>query len=170
MTARSDDEFDPRFDPAFQRGFEGQRATEGQRAGEPRRSVPPRAEARPLEARPVAQPYASAPPIGLPPETARDESVVSRPEQADVAADSDQPPRANPFLIALGVVAVALVVAGAWGIQTAREPFLGGESASNIDYIGLQILQTISPISIGLGVATAIGILFVFAVSWQRRR
>jgi hypothetical protein len=170
MTARSNDEFDPRFDPAFQRGFEGQRDGQRARDGDGRRSAPPRAESRPLEARPVTrEPYASVP-IGLPPEVARDEAVVTASGQADAAAHDDQPPRVNPFLIALGVVAVALVAAGSWGIQTAREPFLGGESASNIDYIGLQILQTISPISIGLGVATAIGILFVFAVNWQKRR
>ena len=172
MTARSDDDFDPRFDPAFQRGFEKSAApaSAGQRAfeGDDRRSAPPRvADARPLEARPVA--YSTPPSIGLPPTV--DSAAPTRTDPTpDATALDEQPPRANPFLIALGVVAAALVAAGVWGIQAAREPFLGTDVASNVDYVGLQILQLIAPVAVALGVATGIGILFVFAVGWQKRR
>jgi len=176
MTARSDDDFDPRFDPAFQRGFDtapgrtsggasGSESTgspSGRRAfqGDDRRSTAPRvADSRPLEA------YPAAPQIGLPPAVA----ALPDSEQTDATALADQPPRPNPFLIALGVVAVALVAAGVWGIQAAREPFLGTDVASNVDYVGLQILQIIAPVAVALGAATGIGILFVFAVGWQKR-
>jgi len=185
MTARSDDDFDPRFDPAFQRGFEKGSAAGTQRGveGDRRPSVPRVADSRPLEARPVS--YAAAPPIGLPPtsaldnpapadaarpDSARVDSVRAGSDQTDPAARDEQPTRPNPFLIALGVVAVVLVAAGAWGIQAAREPFLGTDVASNIDYVGLQILQLLAPVAIALGAATGIGILFVFAVGWQKRR
>lgn len=172
MTARSDDDFDPRFDPAFQRGFEKSpvSSSSGQRAfeGDDRRSAPPRvADARTLEARPVSA--APAPTIGLPPTVESRLAANAASDQTDAAALDEQPPRLNPFLIALGVVAVALVAAGAWGIQAAREPFLGTDVASNVDYVGLQILQLIAPVAVALGVATGIGILFVFAVGWQKR-
>ncbi|WP_411699825.1 hypothetical protein [Conyzicola sp.] len=166
MTARSDDDFDPRFDPAFQRGFDASSSPETPRVvqRDVRRATP----VRPPE--PTAapgQPYDSAPAIGLPP--AHTDPLAVDSGQADAAAHDDQP-RRNPFLITLGVVSVALVAAGVWGIQAAREPFLGTDAASTIDYVGLQILQILSPVSIALGVATAIGILFVYAVGAQRRR
>ena len=172
MTASSDDDFDPRFDPAFQRGFDsapGAAASRRPFEGDDRRSSQPRvADARPLEARPVG--YAQVPPIGPPPtvETAAPSRADSDP--TDAAALEQEPPRPNPFLIALGVIAVVLVAAGVWGIQAAREPFLGTDVASNVDYVGLQILQLIAPVAVALGVATGIGILFVFAVGWQKRR
>ena len=162
MNARSDDDFDPRFDPAFQRGFDGASASDAPRVvqRDARRATP----ARPPEPGPT-QPYVSAPAIGLPP--TRSDAADSEP--ADAAALDDRP-RPNPFLIALGVVSVALVAAGVWGIQAARAPFLATDAASTVDYVGLQILQFLSPVSIALGVATAIGILFVYAVGWQKRR
>ena len=158
MAARSDDEFDPRFDPAFQRGFEGVAAT-GSRAPERRSAVS------------TAPPAVGAPPaVAQPPVAGGVAGPLADSEQTDVAALDEQPPRPNPFLIALGVIAVVLVVAGVWGIQAARQPFLGTDVATNIDYVGLQILQLIAPVSVALGAATAIGILFVFAVGWQKRR
>lgn len=182
MTATSDDDFDPRFDPAFQRGFDKQRAA----GGDDRRPAGPR-ESRPREARPVArESFAPAPTVALPP-VARGGSVASasvasatgagladsRPVDSkpttDAAAPDDRSSRPNPFLVALGVVSVALVAAGVWAIQAAREPFLTTDAASNVDYVGLQILQITAPIAIALGVATAIGIVFVLAVGWQRR-
>lgn len=162
MTARSDDDFDPRFDPAFQRGFEKAPASARPFDGDDRRSTAPRV----VEQRPVVREQYAAAPIGLPP--AADPSPAET-RQTDAAALDDQPPRPNPFLIALGVVAVALVAAGVWGIQAAREPFLGTDVASNVDYVGLQILQLIAPVAVALGVATGIGILFVFAAGWQKR-
>jgi len=163
MTARSDEEFDPRFDPAFQRGFEGVA----------------RATPRPAESRAIS--YAPPPATAVPPLVGAPPLVASPPavegaapahadsERSDVAAP-DEPSRPNPFLIALGAVAVVLVAAGLWGIQAARAPFIATDVASNIDYVGLQILQLIAPVSVALGAATGIGILFVFAVGWQKRR
>ena len=149
MTAKSDDEFDPRFDPAFQRGFDGDGL---------------RASSRPVD------PAPTAPPIGLPPTPAGpNETLPSPTRAADDAADDDRPPRRNPFLIALAVVSVALVVTGVWIIQIARAPFDGTNAAANVDFVFLQILGGLAPASIALGVATAIGIVFVLAVDWQKR-
>ena len=154
MAAKSDDEFDPRFDPAFQRGFDG----EGLRA--------PR---RPVESAPTAPPI-GLPSIALPPTPpSTGETAPATPQTADDAADDDRQPRRNPFLIALAVVSVALVVAGVWIIQIARAPFDGTNAAANVDFVFLQILGGLAPAAIALGVATAIGIVFVLAVDWQKR-
>jgi hypothetical protein len=86
------------------------------------------------------------------------------------AAAAEPDTRPNPFLIALGALSAALVAAGIWGVQTARAPFLGTNVATDVDFVGLQILQVLAPMAIALGAATAIGILFVYAVGWQKRR
>jgi hypothetical protein len=152
MNARSDD-FDPRFDPAFQRGFDGAEVSDAPRVvqRDVRRATPVR------------------PPEPTPPPLTPSATASADPQPSDAAAP-DSPPRRNPFLIALGVVSVALVAAGVWGIQAARAPFLATDTTSSVDFVGLQILQFVSPVSIALGVATAIGILFVYAVGWQNRR
>lgn len=150
MTAKSD-EFDPRFDPAFQRGFDGQ-------------------PVRAAQARPTAEPAPAAPPIGLPPTTtAGDDALRSTSQSADAAAATDLPRRPNPFLVALAIVSVALVAVGVWIIQVARAPFDGNNAAANVDFVFLQILGGLAPAAIALGVATAIGVVFVYAVDWQKR-
>lgn len=150
MTAKSD-EFDPRFDPAFQRGFDGQ-------------------PVRAAQTRPAAEPAPAAPPIGLPPiTTAGDDPLRSPSQSADAAAATDVPRRLNPFLIALAIVSVALVAVGVWIIQVARAPFDGTDAAANVDFMLLQILGGLAPAAIALGVATAIGVVFVYAVDWQKR-
>jgi hypothetical protein len=156
MNARSDD-FDPRFDPAFQRGFDGAEVPDAPRVvpRDVRRATPVRPP-EPTAGQATSQPSGTA-------------SASADPQPSDAAA-LDSPPRRNPFLIALGVVSVALMAAGVWGIQAARAPFLATDTASSVDFVGLQILQFVSPVSIALGVATAIGILFVYAVGWQNRR
>ena len=156
MTAKSDDDFDPRFDPAFQRGFSGERV---------RPAVPrPRVEQAPtLPASPAA------PPIGMPPAAASDDAVLSPSQIADAAAEAEPPRRLNPFLACLAVVSVALVAAGVWIIQMTRAPFEDGNGTANVDFVLLQVLGGLAPAAIALGIATAIGIVFVYAVDWQKR-
>lgn len=168
MTTKPDPDFDPRFDPAFQRGF-ADGAEQSTRQGAARSAVG-RTQPQSRYAEPVAGPRApagtttAAPPVPGAPIT----TPVSGP--ADDAADADRERRPNPFLIALGALSVVLVAAGMWGVQTARAPFLGTNVATDVDFVGLQILQVLAPMSIALGAATAIGVLFVFAVDWQKRR
>lgn len=158
MTAKSDDEFDPRFDPAFQRGFNGDRV----------RSVQPRPF---VEQAPSLPASPAAPPIGMPPAASpADDAVVLSPSQIADAADEAEPQRRlNPFLVCLAVVSVALVAAGVWIIQITRAPFEDGSGGANADYVLLQLLGGLAPAAIALGIATAIGIVFVYAVDWQKR-
>jgi hypothetical protein len=55
-------------------------------------------------------------------------------------------------------------------VQAAREPFLNTDAAVNVDYSGLQMLMTFAPMAIALGIATAVGILFVYAIRWRGAR
>jgi hypothetical protein len=177
MSTNDSDEFDPRFDPAFQRGFDAAgsrfRSRASERAAERAATQQP-AAAQPVGVQPVGAQAVGAQPIpptrpDVPPLVspvaghADDRGVVG----PDAAADPSSHTRANPFLIALAVVSVALVAGGVWGVQAARAPFLGTEAATNVDYSGIQMLMTFAPMAIALGMATAVGILFVYAVRWR---
>jgi hypothetical protein len=193
-------DFDPRFDPAFQRGFSGEQRDprDAQRPGAsaqgassyaandygaPQYSQPPRPT--PVATRTVSPGQPAVGPSAQSPATApRDDfapqeypggvfdDFSTNPHadpnaNPDAAADAARPRRANPFLIALAAISVLLVVGGAWGVQAARDPFLRSNAAANTDYVGLQILAIFAPVAIVLGIATAVGILFVYAVRWR---
>ena len=134
----SDDRgFDPRYDPDFQRGWDGPTAPatrEAPRAADPERMV-------------VA-------PERLP--------------ETEVPEDDEHRRRLNPFLIVLGAVSIALVVAGVWMASLVSDGFSQQGPSTQVDYAMLQVLMIGSPITVLLGVATAVGILFLLAARWGR--
>lgn len=137
------DKFDPRFDPAFQPGF----AEKAGRAPRPERSVNP--------AKAVL-------------DAARQQA-----EEVAVEADAtDESPsrRPNPFLIALLVLSLALIAVGASAVQTVRGFFNTENISPDLDYISYQMLQYAAPMSIALGIAIGAGVLFVYAIGWQKQR
>jgi hypothetical protein len=181
MVTDKNGDFDPRFDPAFQRGFDGEKSA--QRAQVPpaqaQSAQMPRSAQRAYETPParVTMPPLSPPAVVPGPVAASPGTVVVPPlveplgsDTPDAAADAAPDRRLNPFLIALAVVSLALLVAGVWGVQAARTPFVQTNIAANTDYVGLQMLMIFAPLSIFLGIATAVGIVFFYAAEWQRRR
>jgi hypothetical protein len=181
MSTNDSDEFDPRFDPAFQRGFDAAgtrfRSRASERAAE--RAAAQQPVAQPIGVQPVGVPAVGVQPVApaLPARPVAPPLVSpvaghpdDRGDGTDAAADPSAHTRGNPFLIALAVVSVALVAGGVWGVQAARAPFLGTEAAANVDYSGIQMLMTFAPMAIALGIATAVGILFVYAVRWRGGR
>ena len=184
----NEQQFDPRFDPAFQRGFGGapgqtsapeQAGTPGQigtQAQAPGVGTAPLGTGR-RSAAPVVQQVAAPPPVRESPSapaTAAPSSVrgdTARDDELSIADDAEEDHRqwANPFLIALAVAAVALVGTGLWMFQAAREPFLGTDATSQADYAMLTLLMDLAPLLLALGAATAVGIVFFFAVDWQRK-
>jgi hypothetical protein len=76
----------------------------------------------------------------------------------------------NPFLLILGVVAVVLVAAGIWLFARSGAAFNSREVRSQGDYMSLDATIHTAPFIALLGAATAIGVLFVFAVRWRKRR
>jgi len=180
--ATNGQQFDPRFDPAFQRGFGGASGTAGSGTGTEtgRRSAAPVVQQLPPPTPVSGYP---APPIGDVPGPARGQAAApavrdglsgdsSRDDGLFIADDAAEDRRlwTNPFLIGLALVAVALVFAGLWMFQVAREPFLGTNANSQADYATLTMLMDLAPLLLVLGAATAIGIVFAFALQWQRRR
>jgi hypothetical protein len=158
MATKDSADFDPRFDPAFQRGFGGGPTTDA-----PARAVPRSPAPVPVPAQIGLPPVVSAP--------VTSDGTISEPQGGpDAAADVDAPTRINPFLIALTTASVLLVAGGLWGVQAAREPFLQTEVSAQADYVGLQMLMEFAPMAIILGLATGLGVLFFLAAGWRRAR
>ena len=157
----ADDGYDPRFDPAFQRGFEGDTAL-------PARQVPGR------QAAPVMQERIAPPPLVRErPRPATDDGraaervIVERVERVEVAEEPVRL-RGNPFLIALLVIAIVLIGAGVL-IGSRIDAWYDDVRPGGIGYSVLNMLVYGAPIAIGLGLATIIGVLFVFALRWRGR-
>lgn len=133
-----DDRFDPRFDPAFQPGYDGP-VSAARRAPEPAIGLPPTAEPASM--------------IPVPPVMEPDDPASRRP---------------NPFLIALGAASILLIASGIVLITRVRSLFVETQANPDFDYVTLQVLIFAAPMLLVLGIATAIGVLFLFAVRWNR--
>lgn len=139
----SKDSFDPRFDAAFQPGFIGVTETEPQRSANPAKAA--------LEA-------------------ARQQAEVAEQSSDGDHDDRDTAPRrVNPFLIALGVLALALIGGGIQGIRTVQSVFNVTTMTPDIDYTTISMVVAASPIAIALGIAIGAGVLFMYAIAWQRK-
>jgi hypothetical protein len=161
-----DQRIDPRYDPAFQRGFEGQ-VTSGLRA---RTAVRRSALVSPA-------PFRSSEP-----ESDVEEYGVEDAAPTRAAADADPDPAPgfvpfrqagvrelgrNPFLITLVVLGLALTIGGiAWANQ-ARQTV--ADLATELDYWYLQASVVGAPLAIIAGIAVLAGVLFVAAAAWNRR-
>lgn len=97
--------------------------------------------------------------------TTPDRLVVTAQPEPETEPDAR---RLNPFLVVLAAVAVALVVAGLWMASAVSSGFNDQGPTSQVDWALLQVLMIASPVTALLGVATAVGVLFVFAVRWGR--
>lgn len=161
-----DQRVDPRYDPAFQRGFEGQ-VTSGLRA---RTSVRRSALVSPA-------PYRSG---GQEPEveengvqeagqtrTGADAEPAPPPEQVSVQSAGVRNLGRNPFLIALVVLGLTLTIAGIVWANQARATVT--DLATELDYWFLQASVVGAPLTIVAGIAVLAGVLFVAAVAWNRR-
>lgn len=157
--------FDPRFDPAFQRGYDGPAPQAA-----PRRRVAKRTETPPdpIGMPPVGGAYVRAPlaeprPVRATPSA---EGVV---EDEIVEVDAER--RANPFLIVLAVVGVGIAGVGAALLANMATIFEQANSAGPNNQYDFYYLQTImwgAPMLVCLGIATVVGVLFVLAVRWRR--
>lgn len=162
------EDFDPRFDAAFQRGYEsgvGRSAQVRRTAGEPTGVTEP-AAAEPAAAEPrTAEPGTAEPAAAEPAPTAAAEA------QPPIHADPFAEPlarRANPFLIALIVLSIALITGGLYLVVKLRDLYAATQGPGAIDYVTIQVLIPTAPIAIGLGVGAGLGVLFLYAARWGR--
>ena len=139
--------FDSRFDPAFQRGFDG--------------SV---AEIRPLVTPPAPAP---APVPDAVDELAARAAAASTEVPSDIEED-DEHRGFNPFLLALAIMSVGLIGGGIYAGQAVSASYAADDVMSSLDYVTFSFVIYGVPLSIALGVATGIGVLFLLAVRWNR--
>ncbi|MBN9140653.1 MAG: hypothetical protein J0H23_07490 [Micrococcales bacterium] len=175
---------DPRYDPAFQRGYDGA-VVAGGRTDAAGRTASAHAGAAPHVTSALSRPLAGARPataraevperIGLPPEVEVPASVVPAAASADhavvrVEAPAMRPPWTNPFAIAVVLVGVGALAFGVWLTQEVFR--LAGEEqgfTSQGDYVFLQWSMWGGPIFIGIGVLTLTAVLLFCGVYWSRR-
>jgi hypothetical protein len=173
MSDDKDVEIDPRFDPAFQRGFDQTIPIAEYVPGPlPRKA----ADAPPATASVVAPP----PVAPMPGATAKAHLSAVAPDIIDVdiqgepetvaEPEADSSPSRNPFLLFLGIISIALVAAGIWLFVRSGDAFNSRDVRSQGDYMSLDATIHMAPFIALLGGATAIGVLFVFASKWRRKR
>ena len=170
----ADEGYDPRFDPAFQRGFEGETAF-------PPRQVPANQRTSRQAAIPAPERIVAPIPAELRPRTSGerptrlsdDEYRASAPQRVEFEFEPrvDLPPvplRSNPFLIAVLVIAVALIGAGVL-IGSRIDSWYDDVSPDGPGFGLLNMLQFGAPLAIILGVATVIAVLVILALRWRGR-
>lgn len=173
----ADEGYDPRFDPAFQRGFEGETAFPPRQAPAqptsrqaaipaPERIVAPvPAE---LRSRTYGEPVSRRADDEFRPPAHRDpleRGPVEYVERAEVPA---VPLRSNPFLIAVLVIAVALIGAGVL-VGSRIDLWYDDVSPDGPGFGLLNMLQFGAPLAIMLGIATVVAVLVILALRWRGR-
>jgi hypothetical protein len=155
MNDETRSDIDPRFDPAFQRGFDPATPVREREPAPLPRAAPPSVPVAPPV--PVVQAAHEPPSATLDAEEIADSSLESHPGR-------------NPYLLVLGVVAIILVAVGVWLFVQSGAQFNSREVRSQGDYMSLDATIHMAPFISLLGAATAIGVVFVFAVRWRRRK
>ncbi len=95
--------------------------------------------------------------------------MIRRPQRSEIGRGLrlDRPGRwfvAPGFLVRFG-----LLGGGLYLVSRLRDLFADTQSSSDFDYVTLQVLMYTAPLLLVLGLATGIGVLFVFATRWERR-
>jgi hypothetical protein len=167
MSEEKNAEIDPRFDRAFQRGFDpGTPVEEYVPPPLPRKVDVP----APEPARAMAATPATSPPIAEPAATLHSPAVeVETEDEPVIEPQPDASLARNPFLLFLGIISIALIAAGIWLFVRSGDAFNSAEVRSQGDYMSLTATIQMAPFIAILGGATAIGVLFVFAARWRRR-
>jgi hypothetical protein len=149
MGTNAKDNFDPRFDPAFQPGFDGGVV-----------AVPSARKTRDTTPAQAALTQRAAAAERADPAPASSDEVEDAPEHRR---------RPNPFLLVLIAISIALIAGGLSAVQSVRALFDTENISVELDYISLEMIKIAAPLTVALGVTTAIGVLFVYAVDWKKR-
>ena len=156
---------DPRYDPAFQRGYEGTVSS----------VIRTRTRAPERSAIVSPAPYRPAAPE---PEAADAEAVVE-PDPAMHSASPEPAPAArptmrefvrNPFVVLLLLLGLGMIVGGgAWANQARALVAARGGASTELDYWFLQATVVSAPLTILAGIGILAGVMFLAARAWGRR-
>ena len=165
---------DPRYDPAFQRGFTGEVQTGQHPHGAVRSTRPPAhtpvADSSQRRAEPLADPSVPPTSVVTPADDDPDDAAVVR-DEVEVDEAPPRPLTRNPFILALSLLGAALVVAGiSWAITGRATMTESGSLASERDYWYVQAALVGAPVTIAAGALIIAGVLFMFAHAWSRAR
>lgn len=168
-------EIDPRYDPAFQRGFDGEVATGPRGQSTLRRTAavnpaPARMHAQPIE---TFEPAPVEQPEHLPTLTVAPEAAVAG-SSLEVGPAHVTTPRElirNPFMIALGVLGALLILVGAiWAYEGFATIVKNGGTRNEVEFWAAQTMSFGAPLAIVVGFGVAAVLLVLFGRSWQRSR
>lgn len=139
--ASDDEEFDPRFDPAFQRGYDGPVIAED------RRSVQVDREAA---------------------DPARAEGFRDQLEST-IAVQLTQPSlKGNPWIVVLWVLGIGLTLAGLIGSWQAQVKLAAGGAATAVDYYVIPtVIQALAPWAFAVGLAVIASVAVLHATRWR---
>ena len=135
--------YDPRFHPAFQRGYPDGGGTE----------PPARVPAPP----PARVPEVTPPPVGR----------HAEPREADDRVDAAAPSLAgNPWVRVLWVAAPVLTVGGI-AAQVYAQQLFSQSTGVIFDYVLPSLLQSVSPWVVAAGLASGVGVTLLHAIRWR---
>lgn len=164
-----DQRVDPRYDPAFQRGFEGDvTSTIRTRTAVRRTALVSPAPFRSNEPEPEVEEY------GVhdvePTRSAVDSEPEAAPERVAVRPAGVRDLTRNPFLVILVVLGLIMIIGGgAWANQGRQLVAARGGASTELDYWFLQATVVAAPLTILAGIAILAGVLFLAAAAWNRR-
>jgi hypothetical protein len=170
-----DKRVDPRYDPAFQRGFDGEVSTGSRQRTAARRTAV-------VASAPYREPADAVPEDDLTPGVVEApltrSAAPARPDDTAPSVAVDRAERAdevrrvmrNPFHIALAVLGLLLIIGGgsALGVLYATVIATGG-AGSDTDYWVFETVLFAGPLAIALGVTIWAALLFLLGRAWQRR-
>jgi hypothetical protein len=171
---------DPRYDPAFQRGFTGDVRTQPRVESALRRTavVSPAPERSAL-ATPIGAPPERIEPAPVPVPTAAEPVGAGAAPSASPAAETvvvaaEQPASArdvtrNPFYLAAAALAVLLIVGGAVWLNQGFAAIADGRAANDVGYYAAATMTVGAPLLMGVGVLIIAGLLFALARGWRPR-
>jgi hypothetical protein len=187
MSDRDGAAIDPRYDPAFQRGFSGEVQTGAHGQSTLRRT----AAVNPAPARPAPQrvdDYRSPspqPPLAVSravadagffapaPDAAAASAApgTAAPQQFAAPATASTPRELarNPFVIALAALAAVLILSGVvWAYEGFATIVKNGGTRNEVEFWAAQTMSFGAPLAIVVGLAVSAVLLVLFGRSWQR--
>jgi hypothetical protein len=166
MTNSTDSEFDPRFDPAFQPGFDPARHRPG--PAEPPRSPRVQTQQQTDDFQPAAR-VAPPPVVAVDPLAPAEQPTPAEPISADDVSAALR--RVDPYLVALWVISALLIGGGTYSLRLIGDRIRALTSSGDFGGPGYYLLQAFTigaPMLIVLGIATAIGTVFLLAARSRR--